>query len=168
MLPSSMASSAPGSPIIDATPLNTALPMGGAASAAAAAGSVPSAAATASPSSTPVESSGHHDEIALAQVAAEAAATVASASAAAADVAEEDRATEEEEEEEAIKNEGAASNPTHNWACSGVDDGELMGMAADGAIPPSSESVPSWRYAFGDLAPTPIKDERVLLSSHIA
>ena len=43
-----------------------------------------------------------------------------------------------------------------------------MGMVADGAIPPSSESVPPWRSAFGDPAPTPIKDEWVLLSYHIA
>ena len=49
-----------------------------------------------------------------------------------------------------------------------MDDGELMGMATDGAIPPSSESAPSWRSAFGDPFLTPIKDERVLLSSHIA
>ena len=108
------------------------------------------------------------DEIALVQAAAEAVAMVTSASAATADVVEEARATKEEEEEESGGNEGTASNPTHNWACSGVEEGELIGMAADGAIPPSSESAPSWRSAFGDPSPTPIKDERVLLSCHIA
>ena len=41
-------------------------------------------------------------------------------------------------------------------------------MAADGVIPPSSETVPTWRSAFGDPSPTPIKDEWVLLSSYIA
>ena len=49
-----------------------------------------------------------------------------------------------------------------------MDDDELMEMAADGAIPPSFESAPSWRSAFGDPSPTPIMDERVLLSSHIS
>ena len=87
------------------------------------------------------------------QAAAETAATVASASAAAADVAEVARATEYDEEE-AGDNQGAPSNPTHNWVCSAVDDGKLMGMAADGAIPPSSEAALTWQSAFGDPSPT--------------
>ena len=107
------------------------------------------------------------NEIAFAQTAAEAAAAVASATAAVSDAAEETRATEEEEEEEADNNEGSASYPTHNWVCSGVDEGEIEGMAADGVIPPSSDSAPTWRSAFGDPVPAPIKDERVLLSSNI-
>ena len=85
-----------------------------------------------------------------------------------ADVAESVRATEEEEEEEAGDNEGTANNPSHNWGCSGVEEGELLSMAEDGAIPPTVESVPTWRSAFGDPSLTPVKDKRVLLSSHIA
>ena len=41
-------------------------------------------------------------------------------------------------------------------------------MAADGVIPLSSETASTWRSAFGDPSPTPIKDERVLLSFHVA
>ena len=41
-------------------------------------------------------------------------------------------------------------------------------MAADGAIPPSSDSALTWRSAFDNPVPTLFKDERVLLSSHVA
>ena len=44
----------------------------------------------------------------------------------------------------------------------------MLGMMDDGAIPPSSEAEPTWRSAFDDPYPTPVRDERVLLSSHIA
>ena len=97
-----MAYSAPGSPSpIDATPLDSAPPMGAAASTAAAAGTTSSAAAPASSSFAPISSTTAvtgRDELAFSQAVAEAAATAASASACTADVAEEVRATEEDEQ----------------------------------------------------------------------
>ena len=156
-----MASGAPLSPAqADELQRSTPPPMGTAASQDASVAAA-SFAVTAPSSSTAVISG--RNEIAFAQTAAEAAAVAASVTAAVDDVAEEARATEEEEEEEAGDNEGAASNPS-----SGVDEGELEGMAADGVILPSSDSAPTWRSAFEDPVPTPIKDEWVLLSSHIA
>ena len=135
----------------------------------AAAGTEPSAAATTSPSA-PADSSAaiSHDEVALAKAAAEAAATMASASAAAEAATDKPSACEEEDDEEAGNNKGAASNPTHNWVYSEVEEGELESMASEGAHPPASTTAPTWQSAFGDPSPTPIKDERVLLSSHVA
>ena len=72
---------------------------------------------------------------------------------------EEEKAAEEEEEEEAGDNEGAASNPTHNWGCSIVHNAELEEMVKDGAIPPSLVS--AWRADLDDPFPTPIQDEQV-------
>ena len=100
-------------------------------------------ASTVAASSSTTASASSHDEIAFAMTVAEAAASVAAATAAVDDVVA-------KEEEEARDNEGAASNPAHNWGCSGVDDEELEGMAADGAIPLA------WRSSFGDPTPTPI------------
>ena len=97
-------------------------------------------------------------------IAAEAVASVATATAAVDDAAEEEKAAEKEEEE-ANDNEGAASNPTHNWGCSVVHDQELEEMVKDGAIQSSSAS--AWRAVLDDLFPTSIQDERVLLISHI-
>ena len=124
--------------------------MGAAASSAITVATPGSAAAPPSSSTAAIPG---RDEIAFAQTAAEAAAAVATATAAVDDVAEEQRATKEEEEEEAGDNQGTASNPSHNWVCSGVDEGEQEGMAADGVIPPTSESVPTWRSAFGNPSP---------------
>ena len=139
-----MASSAPSSPVVDATPLDTAPPMGGSASTAVADGTVPSAATTASPSA-PVDSSAatSRDEVALTKARAEAAATVASASAAAKAATDEPSAGEEEDDKQASNNKGAASNPTHNWVCSGVEEGELNSMASDGVLPLASATTPT-------------------------
>ena len=41
-------------------------------------------------------------------------------------------------------------------------------MASDGVLPPISTTSPAWRSALNDPYPTPIRDERVLLSSHIS
>ena len=75
-----MASSAPSSPVIEATPLDSAPPMGGSLSAAAAAVTEPSA-ATAASSPSPVVTStvSGRDEVALAKAAAEAAASATQA-----------------------------------------------------------------------------------------
>ena len=160
-----MASSAPHSPIIDATPLDTAPPMGGSASTTAAADTVPTAAASASsPAPASTSTAAGRDEMALAKAAAEAAATVATASVGDDDAVEGLSAGKEEKEEEAGNNKGAASNPTHNWVRSAVEEGELQCMASDGVLPPTSATAPAWRSALGDPYPTPIKDERVLLS----
>ena len=165
-----MASSAPSSPVADAAPLGSAPPVGGSTSTAAAVTSEPSTVASAPPS-PPADTSAapNRDEVALAKAAAEAAATMASA-ATATDAAVEDTSVGEEEgeEEEAGHNKGATSNPTHNWVSSAVEEGELQSMAFDGVLPPSSEDAPAWRSALGDPSPTPIRDERVLLSSHIS
>ena len=129
----------------------------------------PTAAASASPSALASTSTASgRDEVALAKAAAEAAATKATASGADEAAAEGLSADEEEVEEEADNNKGAASNPTHNWVCSAVEEGELRSMAFDGVLPPGSEAVPAWRSTLGDPSPTPIRDERVLLSSHIS
>ena len=164
-----MASSVPSSPVADAALLGSAPPMGGSASTADAAAVEPTAAASASPSAPASTSTASgRDEVALAKAAAEAAATVATASGADDAAAEGLSPGEEEEQEEAGNNKGAASNPTHNWVCSAVEEGELRSMAFDGVLPPSSEAAPAWRSALGDPSPTPIRDERVLLSSHIS
>ena len=161
-----MASGAPLSPAqVDELQRSTPPPLGAMASSVVTAAAPGSAAAPPSSSTAAIPG---RDEIAFAQTVAEVAAAVATATAAVDDVAEEQRATKEEEEEVAGDNQGTASNPSHNWVCSGVDEGELEGMAADGVIPPTSESVPTWQSSFGDPSPTPINDERVLLSSHIA
>ena len=164
-----MASSTPSSPVIDATPLDSAPPMGGSSSAAAAATSEPTAAGTApSPSPVATSSAPVRDEIALAKATAEAAASAAPAPTTYEAAAEGASAGEEEEEEEAGSNKGTASNPTHNWVASGVEEGELQSMADDGVIPPSSSTSPAWRSALDDPYPTPVRDERVLLSSHVS
>ena len=156
------------SPAADATAVGPAPPMEGATSAAAAVITEPSTATSAPPSSPAITSTASgHDAVALAKAAAEAAATMASA-AITTDAALEDASVgEEEEEEEAGSGKDVAKNPSRNWACSVVDEVELKGMEADGAILPTSESAPTWRSAFGDPTPTPISDERVLLFSHV-
>ena len=106
----------------------------------------------------------NRNEITYAMTATKAAASVATTTALVDDVAEEEKSIELEEEE-AGNNEGAASNPTHNWGCSVVHDQELKEMAKDGAIPPSSAS--AWRDGLDDPFPTQIQGERVLLASHI-
>ena len=39
---------------------------------------------------------------------------------------------------------------------------------ASSQFPPSSDSASAWRSAFGDPVPTPMNDDWVLLSSHVA
>ena len=167
-----MASNNPSSPVIDATPSGSAPLMGGSPSAAAAAVSVPPTAAS-EPSASAAASSPPpvdtftgpvRDEVAFAKAAASAAASAAQAPKAS-DTAAEGASAGEDEEEEAGSNRGAASNLTHNWVGSAVEEGELESMAADGVLPPASSTSPAWRSALDDPYPTPVRDERVLLSS---
>ena len=150
--------------------------MGGSPSAAAAAVSVPptaasepsAAAAASSPPPVDTFTGPGRDEVAFAKAAAEAAASATQAPTASEAAAEGASAGEEDEEEEAGSNKGAANNPTHNWFGSAVEEGELESMAADGVIPPASSTSPAWRSALDDPYPTPVRDERVLLSSHVS